>query len=122
MEPRSGLISGTPTESGAFAVQLTARDDTGTRVESLTVPLRVASVLDVSRRKHDERIDGADGEAEVVRMLELLAGTRLDVTVKGRSPADLGLTVIDRDGQPLDLERVLRRTRSGWRVVCRYAL
>lgn len=112
LDPFTGVITGAPEESGLFSVDLTVGDGAGQRV--VPASLLIEEVLDVSRRRHVEELtDALAGRGEVVRVLELIRGTRIDVKVTSRGSPDIA--VLDNDEQPLDLTGLVRRRRGNSR-------
>jgi len=94
---------GTPTEVGENAFTVRFDHEDGRISDVLPAAIRVRPVVDLSRRgRTRERLDfGPGSETEQTRVLELLAGTRLDVTLRGAGAETVALTM-HRDDDRLD--------------------
>lgn len=117
LAPDTGLLSGTPDEAGHYAFTVRCVDTTGAATER-DLALEVVPVMDVSTRESDETVAIHSGDAGgPCRCLELLAGTRLDVTVGFIEPdAPLELVVLDGRGEELDVSGLTRTRRKDIRL------
>jgi hypothetical protein len=99
----TGVLSGIPTTAGQFTLEFVATDASGARFVELPATLRIAPVSDLASRKAKETVPG--GDADIVRALELLRGTRLDAKMKlpKGSPA-YDVLLYGPDGAPVSLD------------------
>ena len=100
------VLSGRPTSIGTSSFRLRCTDAFGISAER-SFTLDVAPVADL-RKKLKYALATADGTTQIIHALELVAGTRLDVTVKFKrtSTPPVRLEVLSGDGAPAPGVRV----------------
>ena len=83
--------------------------------------LEVTPVADLSTKKLTTElpVNLLNGTSPIVRALELVVGTRLDVAVKHRaqSPAPVTVEVVDAAGQPVTAGATVKSAKSGQRIM-----
>ncbi len=104
-QPESGTFLGTPLSHGRIPIALRATDRWGAQAER-TIEIDVATPVDLTKRAAGETIQLPVGKAPpFFRALELLAGTKLGISVSGGAYDGVApdVTLTGEDGQPIDL-------------------
>ena len=103
----TGVVSGTPTEAGRAPLGYRVTDGAGA-VSDRSYALVVAPLEDVAKGRAKKEIVSIlqeDSTEDVVRCIEAIAGTTLDLKLKGKGDGDLAvdLLLLDAAETPLDL-------------------
>lgn len=118
VHPTTGAISGTPLAGGVFVPRIGRSDACGAVAERF-LTLEVAGAVDLTKRKSSETLVlGTASPSRILRHLELLRGSSLDVDVKGgvyggNAP---NVTLVASDGTPVDLGSHAKAGRKGVKI------
>jgi len=111
LDPATGLISGTTTEASGYEFKLRVTDHAGAVAEK-GYTVDAVPLADLAGRKHVEDIEGNifDRPTPVCTALELVEGTKLNVSVKLRGSGSLPLVLklLDAAGNHMSMGTALR--------------
>lgn len=115
LDPITGHLTGTPTTLGRTTIEFQVTDAAGA-VATRSYPLVVVPRCDLAKAKLTEKHDLAAGQggADIVRFVELLGGTDVDISmsVKTKSGAGVALALLDAAEQPIDLAPYTKARKS----------
>jgi ribonuclease BN (tRNA processing enzyme) len=115
----TGVLSGRPSSAGRSSFRVRVVDATGAADER-GLAIDVAPVADLSRKKltMEVPVNLLSGTSPIVRALELVEGTRLDVAAKFRAqtPAPVALEVVDAAGQSVAAGATVKAAKSNLRL------
>ena len=115
IDPATGTVSATPSATGKFPVTVHCTDATNAIAPPFDATLQALDVLSLAKNTVKVRVPGASPGFE--RILELVGGTELSVSAKGKkgfAPATLDLR-FDNDF-PVDAGSALTVTTTGFRL------